>query len=243
MTNPEAAIGTEIAQETPDGSAGPLLEAFNKLGLTLSPISEVPVLGAPLTAAAFSTPGDPTAAPTMAVAVATDGDLGPFDQAVVAIQATYPELAPLEATSVSSAEEVLATLPEPRELFALVRGGQPVGILARHADRRHGGVGPDLATATPTPVADAARSTGSAAASFGLLQDIVLDVSVELGRSSMPLSRLMNLGIGSIVELDRPAGAPVDVRVNGMLFARGEVVALDDEYAVRILEILSSPGS
>ena len=78
-------------------------------------------------------------------------------------------------------------------------------------------------------------------ASFGLLQDIMLEVSVELGRSSMPLAQLMNLGVGSIVELDRAAGSPVDVRVNGMLFARGEVVALDDEYAVRIIEILGSP--
>lgn len=71
-----------------------------------------------------------------------------------------------------------------------------------------------------------------------LLRDVRLDVSVELGRAELTVSEVLELGVGSVVELDRAARAPVDVRVNGTLLARGEVVVVDDEYAVRITEIV-----
>ncbi|MEM7326707.1 MAG: flagellar motor switch protein FliN [Actinomycetota bacterium] len=69
------------------------------------------------------------------------------------------------------------------------------------------------------------------------LVNVALEVSVELGRTRVTLSEVLEYDVGSVVELDRAAGAPVDVRVNDTLLAQGEVVLIDDEYAVRITAI------
>ncbi|GAB77769.1 flagellar motor switch protein FliN/FliY [Austwickia chelonae] len=75
-----------------------------------------------------------------------------------------------------------------------------------------------------------------------LLRDVMMGVSVELGRTRMPVQQILGLIPGSIIELDRAAGAPVDVLVNGKLIAHGEVVVVDEEFAVRISEICSPEG-
>lgn len=72
-----------------------------------------------------------------------------------------------------------------------------------------------------------------------LLMDIPLEVTVELGRVSMVVQDILDLGNGSIVELEKVAGEPVDVLVNGRLVARGEVVVVEDNFGVRLSEILS----
>jgi len=72
-----------------------------------------------------------------------------------------------------------------------------------------------------------------------VLMDIPLSVSVELGRTRCYVKDLLNLTSGSIVELDRLAGDPVDILVNGKLFAKGEVVVIDENFGVRIREILA----
>ncbi len=74
-----------------------------------------------------------------------------------------------------------------------------------------------------------------------LLADVNLEVTVELGRVRMKVRDLLQLTDGSVVELDRAAGAPVDVLVNGSIVARGDVVVVDDELGVRITELLRSP--
>ena len=71
-----------------------------------------------------------------------------------------------------------------------------------------------------------------------LLADVPMNVTVELGRAVMPVRDLLSLEPGSIVELDRTAGATVDVLVNGTLVAKGEVVVVDDQLGVRISEIV-----
>lgn len=73
-----------------------------------------------------------------------------------------------------------------------------------------------------------------------LLSDVVMEVSVELGRTRMTVHEILGLIPGSIVELDRAAGAPVDVLVNGKLIAHGEVVVVDEEFAVRISDIVNA---
>ncbi len=80
-------------------------------------------------------------------------------------------------------------------------------------------------------------STGAPPADLDLLRDVDLNVSVELGRVRLKVRDLLRLGEGSVVELNRPAGAPVDVLVNGSLVARGEVVVVDDELGVRVTEL------
>ncbi|HCD99973.1 MAG TPA: flagellar motor switch protein FliN [Armatimonadetes bacterium] len=75
--------------------------------------------------------------------------------------------------------------------------------------------------------------------SLELLLDIPLEISVELGRVKMLVKDVVELGTGSIIEIDKAAGEPVDVLVNGRLVARGEVVVIEDNFGVRITEILT----
>jgi flagellar motor switch protein FliN/FliY len=72
-----------------------------------------------------------------------------------------------------------------------------------------------------------------------LLRDVQLDVKIELGRSRMLVDEVLRLGEGSVVELDKLAGDPVDVFVNNRLVARGEVLVLNDNFCVRINDIVS----
>ena len=75
---------------------------------------------------------------------------------------------------------------------------------------------------------------------FNLILDVPLGVTVEIGKTSMMVKNVLQLRQGSIVELDKQAGDPVDVIVNGKLIARGDVVIIDDNFGVRITEIVTS---
>lgn len=77
-------------------------------------------------------------------------------------------------------------------------------------------------------------------ANLSLILDVALQFSVELGRTYKTIKEILELGPGSIVELEKLAGEPVDVLVNGKPIAKGEVVVIDENYGVRITEILSS---
>ena len=72
-----------------------------------------------------------------------------------------------------------------------------------------------------------------------MLGDVDLDVTIELGRTEMLVEDVLRLAGGSIVELNKLAGDPVDVYVNGRLIARGEVLVLNDNFCIRISEILA----
>jgi len=71
-----------------------------------------------------------------------------------------------------------------------------------------------------------------------ILMDVDLDVKIELGRTRMYVEDIIRLQQGSVVELDKLAGEPVDVRINERLVARGEILVLNDNFCVRITEIL-----
>lgn len=75
-----------------------------------------------------------------------------------------------------------------------------------------------------------------------MLMDIALNVTVELGRTKLNLREVLELQHGSVVELDRLAGDPVDIFVNNRLIARGEVVVVDDKFGVRITELIKKNG-
>ncbi len=77
---------------------------------------------------------------------------------------------------------------------------------------------------------------------FDVLMNVSLAVSAELGRCSLRLGDLLKLGSGAVVELDRRAGAPIDLLVNGRLIARGEIVAVDERFGVRITEVVATKG-
>jgi flagellar motor switch protein FliN/FliY len=74
-----------------------------------------------------------------------------------------------------------------------------------------------------------------------LLMNVPLNVTAELGSCKMLVEDILKLGTGSIIELDRLAGGPVDLLVNEKLVARGEVIAIDESFGVRVTELIDKP--
>ncbi|WP_423199236.1 MULTISPECIES: flagellar motor switch protein FliN [unclassified Cupriavidus] len=108
--------------------------------------------------------------------------------------------------------------------------------------------------ATPAPAAAAPVATPAAAAVFpplaqdaptgfhndiGMILDIPVQLTVELGRTKVPIKNLLQLAQGSVVELDGLAGEPMDVLVNGYLIAQGEVVVVNDKFGIRLTDIIT----
>lgn len=92
--------------------------------------------------------------------------------------------------------------------------------------------------ARPIKFGSLGESTSTAApSSIDLLKDVPLVVSAELGRTKMLVKEILKLGEGSIIELDKEAGQPVDILINNKLIARGEVVEIDGNFGVRLTEI------
>jgi flagellar motor switch protein FliN len=79
---------------------------------------------------------------------------------------------------------------------------------------------------------------GTRRGGFDLLHGVDMEITVELGRTSMTVRELLSLSTGSVIELDRTAGSPADVLVNRRLIARGEIVVIDEYFGIRITEIL-----
>lgn len=101
-------------------------------------------------------------------------------------------------------------------------------------------------TTAPQPAAQtvqfaplAPSAAPAAQSGLDLILDVPLKVTVELGRTRMQIRDVLELGKGSVVELDKLAGEPVDLLVNGKLIARGEVVVIDENFGVRVTDIVS----
>jgi flagellar motor switch protein FliN/FliY len=93
----------------------------------------------------------------------------------------------------------------------------------------------------PAPFAELRAEQGSTAPNnqLDLVMDIPVTLSVELGRTKIQIRELLQLAQGSVVDLDRLAGEPMDVLVNGFLIARGEVVLVNDKFGIRLTDIVS----
>lgn len=111
--------------------------------------------------------------------------------------------------------------------FALVADGVPQAWFGVRA-RAQGGTIPSQRTASSAERAD-----------MRLLYDVEMTLTAEIGRTRLPVRQVLDLVPGSVLELDRAAGAPADLMVNGRLIARGEVVVVDEDYGIRITEIVS----
>ncbi len=104
------------------------------------------------------------------------------------------------------------------------------------------GIAPDSAPSVQRvrfPPLDLDASPPVSPGNIGLLLDVKVRLSVELGRTLMSIREVLSLGPGSVVELDKLAGEPVDVWVNDRLVAKGEVVVVDENFGVRIIEIVA----
>jgi flagellar motor switch protein FliN len=111
----------------------------------------------------------------------------------------------------------------------LLAGGVPAAVLVLTVDRR----GTDRLVPT---AAGFAPTRG-----VELLHGVAMEVTVELGRTRLSVRELLALAPGDVLELDRAAGSPADLLVNGRLIARGEVVVVDEDFALRVTEIVAQP--
>jgi flagellar motor switch protein FliN/FliY len=91
----------------------------------------------------------------------------------------------------------------------------------------------------PDPAAGAAAGSGQEL-NLNLILDVAVTLALEVGRARMSVRDLLQLAPGAIVELDRAAGEPLDVLVNGVRIARGEVVVVDDQFGIRLTEVVSA---
>jgi len=180
------------------------------------------------------------------------------DGSVVAILLVLPD--PLvrglvERLVSGTAEDIPAAEPTP--LRPRAQAGAPVGASVGRAEEPRGfglsddpGSGPRAGGYGLPPGDDVdvhpvrfptlpPPATQMASRSLDLIMDVSMRVTVELGRSTMTVEDVLALGPGSVVELNKLAGEPVDILVNEQLIARGEVVVVDENFGVRVTEIVS----
>lgn len=100
---------------------------------------------------------------------------------------------------------------------------------------------PMIADAQEPTDAQDAREDGAGTLPLSLLYDVSMPVAIELGRTRLSVREILELGRGSVVQLDRLAGEPVDVLVGERRLAEGEVVVVDDQFAVRITKLVGPP--
>ena len=125
----------------------------------------------------------------------------------------------------------------------LTMRGIPVGGLMLFASEP--APEPAPAAAAPAAPAAAAKTSGKMVdrridvSRIDPLINVQMEVTVEIGRTRLPIGELLALTPGKVIELDRPAGALVDLYINGTILAKGEIVVIDEEYGFRVTEIVS----
>lgn len=147
------------------------------------------------------------------------------------VQAEPPAPAPNQpqsTTAPAQAAPVAAPAPQVAPAAAATAPPAPVKTTAPQ---------PAAQTVQFAPLAPGAAP--AAQSGLDLILDVPLKVTVELGRTRMQIRDVLELGKGSVVELDKLAGEPVDLLVNGKLIARGEVVVIDENFGVRVTDIVS----
>ncbi|QBX55230.1 flagellar motor switch protein FliN [Nocardioides seonyuensis] len=139
-----------------------------------------------------------------------------------------------------SLDQVGAEIGGSFALVPLLGGGTPAGALlvsdaatASAAAVESGGVPPVLQSPAMGSAQGMAASRG-----IEMLHGVDMEVTVELGRTHLTVRELLALSPGAVLELDRAAGSPADLLVNGRLIARGEVVVVDENFGLRVTEIL-----
>lgn len=134
-------------------------------------------------------------------------------------------------------------LAEAADDWAAALAEQTAAETARQAAEANADPAPTVeSTAAPAgdalfkPLIDTAEGAQS---DIDMIMDIPVQLSVELGRTQLTIRNILQLGQGSVVELDGLAGEPMDIFVNGYLIAQGEVVVVDDKYGIRVTDIIT----
>ena len=136
---------------------------------------------------------------------------------------------------------------DPAVVYPLLDGTEVLGCLVLEigspASTSGSGAGGESRTAGSGHSADGDATPVTAAGASYVLADVEMGVTAELGRCRMTVRELLSITPGAVIDLDRAAGAPVDVLVNGTLIARGEVVVIDEEFGIRISELIPQPAA
>jgi flagellar motor switch protein FliN/FliY len=174
----------------------------------------------------------------MAQTLATSGigALSLADAARGVLEAAATSGGPVALGSVTEVDAEAALAQEPGYVvFPMTADGKVHAVLAIAMSERV-----EQRSGSASGSASGSVSGSGSRAAYDLLLDVEMDVTAELGRTRMTVRSLLDLEPGAIVELDRMAGSPVDLLVNGRLIARGEVVVVDEEFALRVTEIVAS---
>ena len=107
--------------------------------------------------------------------------------------------------------------------------------LAEQADAESG----DVQRAAFDNLTDDSGATRAGGENLDMVLEIPVTISLEVGHTQIPIRNLLQLNQGSVVELDRLAGEPLDVKVNGTLIAHGEVVVVNEKFGIRLTDIIS----
>lgn len=212
------------ASESPVASESPAPAAADTGAIAQSEIDAL-MNAAPSESPAASENPAPALADTGAIAQAEiDALMGAAASESPAPAANANAIAQTEidalAAEMSAAIEAEAAGTSKRNVVAAAPPAAPVAPLA------------DGAALFDAP--ELSESDAACATSLDMLDDVQLDVKIELGRTHMYIEDVLKLGAGSVVELDKLAGDPVDIFVNERLIARGEVLVLNDNFCVRI---------
>jgi flagellar motor switch protein FliN/FliY len=132
----------------------------------------------------------------------------------------------------------LPTNPEASEAVGVTAPVSPSA--ARTETAETSSVAEVLARKAAFPQMAGAGAAAAAGTSLGFLMDVTVTLTAELGRTTITLGEVMRLGSGSVVPLDRLISEPVEITARGVLLARGEVVIVDDRFAIRIKEIVQT---
>ncbi|MBC8095363.1 MAG: flagellar motor switch protein FliN [Akkermansiaceae bacterium] len=84
------------------------------------------------------------------------------------------------------------------------------------------------------------NATADIPSNLNLVMDVPVSLTIELGSCQLPMKEVLQLNVGSVVQLDKPADAPVELSINGKLIARGEVVVIEDRFGVKITEVIGN---
>lgn len=103
----------------------------------------------------------------------------------------------------------------------------------------NGKAGGEYAPAEFQDLQDDSEGGGNPDVNMDMILDIPVTISMEIGRNRIPIRNLLQLNQGSVVELDRLAGEPLDVMVNGTLIAHGEVVVVNEKFGIRLTDVIS----
>ncbi|PFG32245.1 flagellar motor switch protein FliN [Sanguibacter antarcticus] len=231
MNTPGAGTDQSLAQDAADA-------------LALLIPSEVPLVAVPRSAGTGPAPDQETVSAAFVggrsaeLILAAGSAIGEALAGAGALVSVADALRPaLEAAAATLGEGVLGAA-ETRDagtafddddvlLFALEGAGEVRGWFGLR-------LRPDLSKASPA----ATGRSGSSPDNLRLLYDVEMTLTAEIGRAKLPVRQVLDLVPGTVIELDRVAGSPADLMVNGRLIARGEVVVIDEDYGLRITEIV-----